>query len=440
MVTNDRTASPPDVARRGVGRSASRGWRAGAAVAVLGALALAGFGDVSHVVGPGESLWTIAQRYEVSPQAIASANHLANPNIVPLGSTLVIPGVAPSPTPAPAPVVVLHTVVAGENLTTIATHYGVTVPALVTLNSLANPDIVPIGSVLHIPAAATAATASAPPAPTPAAAPAPAPTPAPAPSPTFVVHTVVPGENLTGIAVQNKTSVRALLSLNTIPDPNVVTIGTVLRVAEVTPTAVVAPASPTGPAPVTLPPPPVAPTLSFSVAPGDTMSTLAARYGVTVQTLASLNGITDPDLVRMGQVLKAPNPALGPVGQLLVHFSQVYSVSPALVEGLAWQESGWQQQVVSPVGAIGVMQVMPGTATFTSMYLVLAPLDLTSLSNNIQAGVAFLAFLIRQAGGNEALAVAGYYQGLGSVEVRGMYTDTRQYVANVEALKAHFAS
>lgn len=444
MVNDDRTGSPPGSPRRWARREQGgvRGpqMKGMLVLAALAALTAAGLGDVSHIVVVGDTVTALAHTYATSPQAIVAANHLANPDVIPIGSTLDIPvpasAPAPVPTrapaPAPVPTFTTHVVAPGENLTGIAHKSGVSVASLVALNAIANPDIVPIGTVLKItevtPTAAPAAQTAAPPAPQVVV--------------TFVTHTVVPGDNLTGIAAAGRVSVASVVTLNSIANPDVITIGTVLKVSEVTTTVTppTPPPSATGPLPYTLPPPAVPPTLSFTVQPGDTVSALAARYGVDEQTITSLNGITNPSLLRIGQVLKVPNPALGGVEAVLVHYSEVYGVDPALVEGLAWQESGWQERVVSGVGAVGIMQVMPGTAAFTSTYLVMAPVDLTNENQNIQAGVAFLAFLIRQAGGNEALAVAGYYQGLGSVMARGEYLDTQRYVADVEVLKAHFAS
>ena len=70
----------------------------------------------------------------------------------------------------------------------------------------------------------------------------------------------------------------------------------------------------------------------------------------------------------------------------------------------------------------------------------LAPraLDPNSATDNVHAGVLYLKRLLDETGGDEATAIAGYYQGLGSVQSRGMYDDTQQYVANVQALRGRF--
>ena len=50
----------------------------------------------------------------------------------------------------------------------------------------------------------------------------------------------------------------------------------------------------------------------------------------------------------------------------------------------------------------------------------------------------YLKRLLSQTGGDESAAIAGYYQGLGSVRSRGVFDDTQQYVANVQALRSRF--
>jgi soluble lytic murein transglycosylase-like protein len=261
---------------------------------VVAALAAGGFADIGHVVAPGESLLTIARRYAITPQAIAQANHLANPNLIIIGTELRIPT-------SPAP---------------------------------------------------------------PALKPAPAP-PLPLPAPQVVTYTVKRGDNLTSVAV---------------------------------------------------------------------------HYGVTPAALATLNGITKPSLIQVGKVLKVPVPAPATVETLLEKYAATYKVEAALIKALAWQESGWQQQVISDVGAVGVMQIMPETGRFTGETILQKAVDTADLERNVQAGVAFFAYLVHKAKGDVQLAVAGYYQGLRSVVQKGMQADTKRYVANVMALRQRFSS
>ncbi len=109
-----------------------------------------------------------------------------------------------------------------------------------------------------------------------------------------------------------------------------------------------------------------------------------------------------------------------------------YGVDPALVRAIAWQESGWWQGARSSAGAIGVMQLMPETAAWVGPALVGRRIDATDARDNIDGGTAYVAWLLRHADDRNR-AVAAYYQGLGSVQSRGMFADTRQYVRSVNS-------
>jgi soluble lytic murein transglycosylase-like protein len=102
---------------------------------------------------------------------------------------------------------------------------------------------------------------------------------------------------------------------------------------------------------------------------------------------------------------------------------------------VASMESGFDQRQVSPANAIGVMQVLPSSGTWAGE-LIDRRLDLLDPADNIVAGVVLLATL--SAHHDEQTALAGYYQGLASVQRHGMFADTRRYVATVRTLKLRF--
>ena len=107
-------------------------------------------------------------------------------------------------------------------------------------------------------------------------------------------------------------------------------------------------------------------------------------------------------------------------------------MDPHLALAVAWQESGWQQRRISSAGAIGAMQVLPGTARWMSTY-VGHELNPYGLYDNVTAGVVLLKILRGQTSGRKA--VASYYQGLGSVQDHGLYRSTKGYVRNVVYLR-----
>jgi N-acetylmuramoyl-L-alanine amidase len=113
-----------------------------------------------------------------------------------------------------------------------------------------------------------------------------------------------------------------------------------------------------------------------------------------------------------------------------------HGVDPALAMAVAYQESGFNQRRVSVANAIGTMQVIPSSGRWASD-LVGRPLDLMEVNDNITAGVVILKSLLASAPSREQ-AIAGYYQGLGSVRKNGMYADTERYVANVQRLSLRF--
>jgi Putative peptidoglycan binding domain/Transglycosylase SLT domain len=125
-----------------------------------------------------------------------------------------------------------------------------------------------------------------------------------------------------------------------------------------------------------------------------------------------------------------------PVGvrALLGHWARTYRLDPRLVRALGWMESGYKPGLVSPSGARGVMQVLPVTKRYVETYLLHRHVRWTT-SGGIQIGVVYLRQLLREFHGNEALALAAWYQGPASVRKQGVLPGTRTFVANVLALR-----
>jgi soluble lytic murein transglycosylase-like protein len=185
---------------------------------------------------------------------------------------------------------------------------------------------------------------------------------------------------------------------------------------------------------------------SFVVPWGDTLSQIAARAGVSTRALAAANGLSVDGVLPAGQALTIP----GGGGSGLhttsesVSSAQIselatsHGVPPALSTAVAWQESGFNNRLVSSAGARGVMQIMPGTWNFIQDRLASSRLDTSSALENVHAGVMYLGYLLHANGGDSSKAVASYYQGLGSVQRDGERPETRHYVANVMALRDRF--
>ena len=125
------------------------------------------------------------------------------------------------------------------------------------------------------------------------------------------------------------------------------------------------------------------------------------------------------------------------VRRLVVATAKSYGVPPKLALAIAWQESGWQQRRVSSAGALGVMQVMPGTGRWMELY-VGRKLRLRDSHDNVLAGVRTIKVLLDSTK-RDNRAVAAYYQGLGAVRNHGLYSDTKRYVAAVRAHESRIA-
>ncbi len=128
-----------------------------------------------------------------------------------------------------------------------------------------------------------------------------------------------------------------------------------------------------------------------------------------------------------------PTPPLG-VRALLGHWAGIYGVDASLVRALAWMESGFQPGLVSSSGARGVMQVLPSTRRYVETVLLGKRVP-NSVSGNIQIGVVFLRQVLREFNGNASRALAGWYQGPSSVKRHGQFRGTKQFVADVLALR-----
>jgi LysM repeat protein len=258
----------------------------------------------TYTVVRGDSLSGIASRFGTTTRNLMSINGITNANLIRAGQVLKLSsdGVAPAapapatpaPTtpapaaPAPAASATTYKVVAGDSLSGIAARFGTTTRNLMSLNGIVDANRIRIGQVLNIAAGAVAPATPAPSAPAPTT-PAPS-TPAPNAS-GATSYTVVARDTLSGIASRFGTTSRTLMSLNGLTDANRIRIGQVLTIAGAA-AAPAAPASASGA------------TSTYTVVAGDTLSGIAARFGTTSRNLMALNGITNANLVRIGQVLR----------------------------------------------------------------------------------------------------------------------------------------
>jgi LysM repeat protein len=314
---------------------------------------------------------------------------------------------------------------------------------------------------------------------------------APASASAFFIHIVAPGESLFSVAATDGLSVDQLAAANGLSPSAQLIAGTALQIPPQTPafapvaattvtssesTETGEPAGDDGEATTPVASAAASTGGSYVVQPGDTLWGLAARTGIPVATLAAANGLSPTSFLIAGSVLRLSGVASGtalpvstsvssapvtsqPIGaaaqgdptappyptaerlsaSTIGQIGAANGATASLADAIAWQESGFNNDLVSSADARGIMQITPGTWAWIQRSLDTGtPLAPASAVDNVRGGSIMLNWLLRQTGGDPAMAAAGYYQGLSSVQRNGMFSDTQQYVRSVMALRQRF--
>lgn len=340
-----------------------------------------------------------------------------------------------------------HTVKAGDTLFGIAARYRTTVGTLAARNDIRDQALIHPGTKLTVPRAVAQAGA-----------------PSRTKARAGTVHVVRPGDTLGGIAARYGTPLSSLLKANHLDAREFIHPGQriTVRGGAATASAARSTSKSTGK------------TTAYRVRAGDTLGSIALRHRTSVGAIAAASGISTRDLIHPGQRLTVPGgaakatrtptklldtfngvtypravaeaaarnrailakrsvPSRTQTKALIVATARRHGVDPTLALAIAYQESGWNQRAVSPANAVGVMQVIPASGRWASD-LAGRRLDLLKTQDNITAGVVMLRALGRATESREDTAAA-YYQGLGALRKNGMYSDTKQYVRTVMALR-----
>lgn len=159
-----------------------------------------------------------------------------------------------------------YTVKSGDTLSAIASRYGMTVNALVTLNGIKNANLIYPGQALRVADSGAGSTVT-------------KKATTPITSTGTQTYTVHYGDTISGVASRYGTSISALTSLNGISNPNWIYPGQVLKLSGVSSTR------------------------SYTVRSGDTLSGIASRLGTSWTSLKAKNGIANANLIYPGQIL-----------------------------------------------------------------------------------------------------------------------------------------
>jgi hypothetical protein len=121
----------------------------------------------------------------------------------------------------------------------------------------------------------------------------------------------------------------------------------------------------------------------------------------------------------------------GEVAELIENAAKEAGVDPALFDALVATESAYDPNARSRAGALGLSQLMPGTARMLGVENPLDP------AQNLRGGASYLAQMLQRFGGDPKLALAAYNAGPGAVDKHGgvpPYEETRKYVERVLGL------
>ncbi len=185
----------------------------------------------------------------------------------------------------------VHLVRPGESLFGIAQNYGMSINQIVTLNNIGNPGLIYVGQSIMIGGGA-------------------GPVQLPAPAPTQPAYTVQPGDTLARIAAHFGTTVSQLAAANNLSNPNIIHVGQQIIYGSGAPVS-----QQEAPAPAPTAPTPPAAAEIYTVRIGDSLSGIAARFGIPLGTLAAYNNIVNPSMIYIGQPLSIPGNSSRPAAE-----------------------------------------------------------------------------------------------------------------------------
>jgi soluble lytic murein transglycosylase-like protein len=160
----------------------------------------------------------------------------------------------------------------------------------------------------------------------------------------------------------------------------------------------------------------------------------AARAKEGVQ-LVSLNTSAKPAAVKSPATSEKPMPVharKAAYSGFVEEKAKKHNVDPKLVKSVIRAESNWNHRAVSPKGAMGLMQLMPGTASLMGVNNPFDP------EQNIEGGVKYLRHLLTRFNGNLTMAIAAYNAGPKTVERKGGVPAIQETVTYVQRVMGDY--
>lgn len=218
-------------------------------------------GSLAYTVEPGDTLANIAAAHDVTLDELLKVNDVDDPDLILPGQEIVIPGGGEGGSDA------VHVVGEGETLDQIAAQYSSSTAAIAEANSIGNVDFIRIGQRLRIPGSNSGGG-----------------------TPSAEYHVVEPGDTLASIAAKYGVTPEQVAEANGITNPSLIYVGARLALSGSTFVADPEPATEG----------------NYTVKAGDTLGSIAKSHGVTVGALVEANGISNVDVIRIGQKLTVP--------------------------------------------------------------------------------------------------------------------------------------
>lgn len=258
-----------------------------------------------HIVNKGETLWSIAQKYNLSVDLIITTNNIANSELISVGQEMKIPSHKNAVTVAETNIVnqtvidkkstdinnnisqpenaepIVYTVKAGDNLWNISRKYGVSVEVITDVNNLRNKDLLTPGQKLEISAIGGGVSIS-----------------NQKQEPTIVTYTVVKGDNLWSISQRFDVKMTSIISVNNLKEISRLSIGQKLQLS-ITNMDIAKAEGYSQEA--------EAEEIIYYVKKGESLWSISRDYNVKLESIIAANSITDASRISTGQQLRIPN-------------------------------------------------------------------------------------------------------------------------------------